>query len=84
MDELSDDDKLVVARARRIQRFLSQPFHVAETFTGTPGVYVKLEATVKAFKGILNGDYDHLAEDDFYMVCDIDMALAKYQKRQEN
>ena len=61
MDELSDDDKLVVARARRIQRFLSQPFHVAETFTGTPGVYVKLEATVKAFKGILNGDYDHLA-----------------------
>ena len=68
MDELSDDDKLVVARARRIQRFLSQPFHVAETFTGTPGVYVKLEATVKAFKGILNGDYDHLAEDDFYMV----------------
>ena len=84
MDELSDDDKLVVARARRIQRFLSQPFHVAETFTGTPGVYVKLEATVKAFKGNLNGDYDHLAEDDFYMVGDIDMALAKYQKRQEN
>ena len=84
MDELSDDDKLVVARARRIQRFLSQPFHVAETFTGTPGVYVKLEATVKAFKGILNGDYDHLAEDDFYRVGDIDMALAKYQKRQEN
>ena len=84
MDELSDEDKLVVARARRIQRFLSQPFHVAETFTGTPGVYVKLEATVKAFKGILNGDYDHLAEDDFYMVGDIDMALAKYQKRQEN
>ena len=84
MDELSDEDKLVVARARRIQRFLSQPFHVAETFTGTPGVYVKLEATVKAFKGILNGDYDYLAEDDFYMVGDIDMALAKYQKRQEN
>ncbi len=84
MDELSDDDKLVVARARRIQRFLSQPFHVAETFTGTPGVYVKLEDTVKAFKGILNGDYDYLAEDDFYMVGDIDMALAKHQKRQEN
>ena len=84
MDELSDDDKLVVARARRIQRFLSQPFHVAETFTGTPGVYVKLEDTVKAFKGILNGDYDGLAEDDFYMVGDIDMALAKHQKRQEN
>ena len=80
MDELSDEDKLVVARARRIQRFLSQPFHVAET----PGVYVKLEDTVKAFRGILNGDYDHLAEDDFYMVGDIDMALAKHQKRQEN
>ncbi len=84
MDELSDEDKLVVARARRIQRFLSQPFHVAEVFTGTPGVYVKLEDTVKAFKGILNGDYDHLSEDDFYMVGDIDMALAKYQKRQGN
>ena len=83
MDELSDDDKLVVARARRIPRFLSQPIHVAETFTGTPGVYVKLEATVKAFKGILNGDYDHLAEDDFYMVGDIDMALAKYETRQD-
>ena len=84
MDELSDEDKLVVARARRIQRFLSQPFHVAETFTGTPGVYVKLEATVKDLKRILNGDYDRLAEEDFYMVGDIDMALAKYQKRQEN
>ena len=84
MDELSDEDKLVVARARRIQRFLSQPFHVAETFTGTPGVYVKLSATVKAFKGILNGEYDNLAEDDFYMVGDIDMALAKHQKRQGN
>ncbi len=84
MDELSDEDKLVVARARRIQRFLSQPFHVAEVFTGSPGVYVKLEDTVKDFKGILNGDYDHLSEDDFYMVGDIDMALAKYQKRQEN
>ena len=84
MEELSDEDRQTVNRARRVQRFLSQPFHVAETFTGTPGVYVKLEATVKAFKGILNGDYDHLAEDDFYMVGDIDMALAKYQKRQEN
>ena len=83
MDELSDEDKLVVARARRIQRFLSQPFHVAETFTGTPGVYVKLEDTVKGFKGILNGDYDHLAEGDFFMVGDIDMALANYRKNQE-
>lgn len=71
------------SRARRIQRFLSQPFHVAETFTGTPGVYVKLEDTVKGFKGILNGDYDHLAEGDFFMVGDIDMALANYRKNQE-
>ena len=83
MDELSDEDKLVVSRARRIQRFLSQPFHVAETFTGTPGVYVKLEDTVKGFKGILNGDYDRLAEGDFFMVGDIDMALANYRKNQE-
>ena len=83
MDELSDEDKLTVARARRIQRFLSQPFHVAETFTGTPGVYVKLEDTIKGFMGILNGDYDHLAEGDFYMVGGIEMALEKYKKRQE-
>jgi len=83
MDELSDEDKLTVARARRIQRFLSQPFHVAETFTGTPGVYVKLEDTIKGFKGILNGDYDHLSESDFYMVGDIEMALAKHAKGQE-
>ena len=82
MDELSDEDKLVVARARRIQRFLSQPFHVAEVFTGTPGQYVKLEDTIKAFKGILDGEYDHLSEDDFYMVGSIEMAIAKYEKRQ--
>ena len=82
MDELSDEDKIVVARARRIQRFLSQPFHVAETFTGTPGQYVKLEDTIRAFKGILNGDYDHLAEGDFYMLGGIDMAVEKYNKRQ--
>ena len=82
MDELSDDDKIVVARARRIQRFLSQPFHVAEAFTGAPGRYVKLEDTVKGFRGILNGDYDHLAESDFYMVGGIDMALEKYKARQ--
>lgn len=81
MDELGDDDKLVVGRARRIQRFLSQPFHVAETFTGTPGVYVKLEDTVKAFEGILNGDYDHMSEADFYMVGGIETAIEKYQKR---
>ena len=83
MDELSDEDKLVVSRARRVQRFLSQPFSVAETFTGTPGVYVKLADTIKGFKGILNGDYDHLSESDFFMVGDIDMALEKHAKRQE-
>ena len=82
MDELTDEDKLIVARARRIQRFLSQPFHVAEVFTGTPGQYVKLEDTIKAFKGILDGQYDHLSEDDFYMVGGIEMAIEKYNKRQ--
>ena len=81
MDELSDEDKLTVARARRIQRFLSQPFHVAETFTGTPGQYVKLEDTIKGFKGILEGKYDHLAESDFYMLGDIEQAVAKYEAR---
>ena len=83
MDELSDEDKLTVARARRIQRFLSQPFHVAETFTGTPGQYVKLEDTIKGFKGILDGEYDHLAEGDFYMLGSIDQAVAKYEKRKQ-
>ncbi len=83
MDELSDEDKLTVARARRIQRFLSQPFHVAETFTGTPGQYVKLEDTIKGFKGILDGEYDHLAEGDFYMLGGIDQAVAKYEKRKQ-
>ena len=81
MDELSDEDKLTVARARRIQRFLSQPFHVAETFTGTPGQYVKLEDTIKGLKGILEGKYDHLAESDFYMLGGIDQAVAKYEAR---
>ncbi|MDR1947072.1 MAG: F0F1 ATP synthase subunit beta [Desulfovibrio sp.] len=81
MDELSDDDKLTVARARRIQRFLSQPFHVAEVFTGTPGQYVKLEDTIKAFRAILNGDYDHMSESDFYMVGPIETAEEKYKKR---
>ena len=81
MDELSDEDKLTVARARRIQRFLSQPFHVAETFTGTPGQYVKLEDTIKGFKGILDGAYDHMAEGDFYMLGGIEQAVAKYEQR---
>ncbi|MAZ00307.1 MAG: F0F1 ATP synthase subunit beta [Micavibrio sp.] len=80
MDELSEDDKLVVARARKIQRFLSQPFHVAEVFTGTPGVFVELEDTIKAFKGIVNGDYDHLPESAFYMVGTIDEAIEKAAK----
>jgi F-type H+/Na+-transporting ATPase subunit beta len=80
MDELSEEDKLVVARARKIQRFLSQPFHVAEVFTGTPGVFVKLEDTIKAFKGIVAGEYDHLPEPAFYMVGTIDEAIAKAKK----
>jgi F-type H+-transporting ATPase subunit beta len=77
MDELSDDDKLAVARARKIQRFLSQPFFVAEVFTGSPGKYVSLKDTIKAFQGILNGDYDHLPEQAFYMVGSIDEAVEK-------
>ena len=80
MDELSEEDKLVVARARKIQRFLSQPFHVAEVFTGTPGVFVKLEDTIKAFKGIVAGDYDDLPEAAFYMVGTIDEAVTKAKK----
>jgi F-type H+-transporting ATPase subunit beta len=83
MDELSEDDKLVVARARKIQRFLSQPFHVAEVFTGSPGVLVKLEDTIKGFKGIVNGDYDHLPESAFYMVGTIEEAIAKARKMAE-
>jgi F-type H+-transporting ATPase subunit beta len=77
MDELAPEDKLAVARARKIQRFLSQPFHVAEVFTGSPGKYVTLKDTIKGFKGIINGDYDHLPEQAFYMVGSIDEAIAK-------
>ncbi len=80
MDELSEDDKLVVARARKIQRFLSQPFHVAEVFTGSPGVLVSLEDTIKGFEGIVRGDYDHLPEAAFYMVGTIEDAIAKAHK----
>ena len=83
MDELSDEDKLTVARARRIQRFLSQPFHVAEVFSGIPGVYVKLEDTIKGFKGLLDGEYDYLSETDVFNVGSIDMAIEKYNKRQQ-
>ena len=80
MDELSEDDKLVVARARKIQRFLSQPFHVAEVFTGSPGVYVQLEDTIKGFRMIVDGELDHLPENAFYMVGTIDEAIAKAEK----
>jgi F-type H+-transporting ATPase subunit beta len=80
MDELSEEDKLVVSRARKMAKFLSQPFHVAEVFTGTPGVFVKLEDTIKAFKGILAGEYDDLPESAFYMVGTIDEAVAKGKK----
>jgi len=77
MDELAPEDKLVVARARKIQRFLSQPFHVAEVFTGSPGKYVPLKDTIKGFKGIVNGDYDDLPEQAFYMVGKIEEAVEK-------
>jgi F-type H+-transporting ATPase subunit beta len=80
MDELSEDDKLTVARARKIQRFLSQPFHVAEVFTGTPGVFVNLEDTIKGFKAICAGEYDHLPEGAFYMVGTIEEVIEKAQK----
>jgi F-type H+-transporting ATPase subunit beta len=80
MDELSEDDKLVVARARKIQRFLSQPFHVAEIFTGFPGVLVSLEETIRGFKGIVAGDYDDLPEAAFYMVGTIDDVMEKAKK----
>jgi F-type H+/Na+-transporting ATPase subunit beta len=77
MDELSEEDKLVVARARKIQRFLSQPFHVAEVFTGISGVFVPLADTVRSFKAICAGEYDHLPEAAFYMVGTIEEAVAK-------
>ncbi len=80
MDELSEEDKLTVARARKIQRFLSQPFHVAEIFTGNPGVFVQLADTIKGFKGIVAGEYDHLPEQAFYMVGTIEQAIEKGKK----
>jgi len=80
MDELSEEDKLVVARARKIERFLSQPFHVAEVFTGSPGKYVSLKDTIRSFKGLLAGDYDHIPEQAFYMVGTIEEALEKASK----
>ncbi|MBC7101799.1 MAG: F0F1 ATP synthase subunit beta, partial [Parvibaculum sp.] len=80
MDELSEEDKLVVARARKIERFLSQPFFVAEVFTGSPGVLVDIKDTIKGFKGLCNGDYDHLPEAAFYMVGTIEDAVAKAER----
>jgi F-type H+-transporting ATPase subunit beta len=80
MDELSEDDKMVVARARKIQRFLSQPFSVAEQFTGNPGIYVKLADTIRGFKGIVEGKYDDLPEQAFYMVGTIEDAVEKGKK----
>ena len=80
MDELSEEDKLTVARARKIQRFLSQPFHVAEVFTNTPGKLVALEDTIRSFKALVAGDYDHLPEAAFYMVGTIEDAVKKAQK----
>src|SRR5881397_513350 len=80
MDELSEEDKLTVSRARKIQRFLSQPFHVAEVFTGIPGKFVQVEDTVRSFKAVVNGEYDHLPEGAFYMVGGVEEAVAKAEK----
>ncbi|MFC5571059.1 F0F1 ATP synthase subunit beta [Lysobacter yangpyeongensis] len=80
MDELSEEDKLAVARARKIERFFSQPFHVAEVFTGSPGKYVSLKDTIRGFKGIVEGEYDHLPEQAFYMVGSIEEAVEKAKK----
>jgi F-type H+-transporting ATPase subunit beta len=77
MDELSEEDKILVYRARKIEKFLSQPFFVGESFTGMHGRYVKLEDTIRSFKGLLSGAYDHLPDQAFYMVGDIDEAAEK-------
>ncbi len=80
MDELSEEDKIAVARARKIERFLSQPFHVAEVFTGSPGKFVELADTIKGFRSICEGKYDHLPEAAFYMVGTIEEAVEKGKK----
>jgi F-type H+-transporting ATPase subunit beta len=80
MDELSEEDKIAVARARKIERFLSQPFFVAEVFTGSPGKLVALKDTIKGFKGLVDGEYDHLPEAAFYMVGSIEEAVEKAQR----
>jgi F-type H+-transporting ATPase subunit beta len=82
MDELSEEDKTIVARARKIQKFLSQPFFVGEKFTGLPGKYVKIADTIKGFKGILSGDYDHIPEQAFFGCGGIEDVLANYEKMQ--
>ncbi len=83
MDELSEEDKQAVSRARTIERFFSQPFHVAEVFTGSPGKYVSLKDTIRGFKGIVDGEYDHLPEQAFYMVGGIEEAVEKAKKMAE-
>jgi F-type H+-transporting ATPase subunit beta len=83
MEELSDEDKVTVARARRIQRFLSQPMFVAESFTGTEGKYVPIKETIRGFKEILDGKHDHLPESAFFMVGTIDEAVARAKKLEE-
>jgi len=83
IDELADEDKITVSRARKIQRFLSQPFHVAEVFTNTPGSYVKIEDTVNGFKEIVEGKHDDLPEQAFYMVGSIKEAIEKAEKMAE-
>src|SRR4029079_28847 len=80
MDELSEDDKLTVARARKVQKFLSQPFFVAQTFTGTPGKYVELKDTIRSFRDLVDGKYDHLPEQAFYMVGTIEEAVERGEK----
>ena len=84
MDELSEEDKLTVARARKIQRFLSQPFFVAEVFTGSPGKLVDLESTIKGFDAICKGEYDHLPEAAFYMVGSIEEVIEKAEKLEKD
>jgi F-type H+-transporting ATPase subunit beta len=83
MEELSDEDKLVVGRARKLQRFLSQPFFVAEQFTGSPGRYVKVADTIKSFKEIVEGKHDELPEQAFYMVGDVGEAIEKAKRLRE-
>ncbi|MBU2048831.1 MAG: F0F1 ATP synthase subunit beta, partial [Gammaproteobacteria bacterium] len=83
MDELSEEDKQAVTRARKIERFFSQPFHVAEVFTGSPGKYVSLKDTIRGFKAIVDGEYDHLPEQAFYMVGSIEEAVEKAKKMAE-